>query len=180
MVEVDERKKMSLVQWVKLLARYRICGLYILYNGILACHLCHKMFHFRLLTIIPEGVECEAQYRVQCTDGALRDPHFAYKDHAYRTLWPPHEIFTRRHERHVQKAHDGEVEGKSCKYECAECGELFKAPRPLAKHCGRYDCCFMAQGRKAGDYEGFEWVREPDLERLERSRRAVNERKKMQ
>jgi hypothetical protein len=36
----------------------------------------------------------------------------------------------------------------------------------------------MAQGRKAGDYEGFEWVREPDLERLERSRRAVNERKK--
>jgi hypothetical protein len=28
MVEVDEMKRMSPVQWVKLLARYRMCGLY--------------------------------------------------------------------------------------------------------------------------------------------------------
>jgi hypothetical protein len=64
-----------------------------------------RCFHSRLLTIIPEGVECEARYPVQRTGGASRDPHFAYKDHAarihgkhltlsvqaYRTLWPPQE-----------------------------------------------------------------------------------------
>jgi uncharacterized C2H2 Zn-finger protein len=53
----------------------------------------------------------------------------------------------------VQKARDKEIASKSFNYECPECGDLFKAPRPLAKHCGRYDCSFMAQGRKTGDYE---------------------------
>jgi hypothetical protein len=83
---------MSLVQWVKLLARYRICGLYTPYNGILACHLCHKMFHFRLLTIIPEGVESAVPSAVHrwCLEGSalcIQGPRIPH------TLAAPRDIY---------------------------------------------------------------------------------------
>jgi hypothetical protein len=150
------------------------------------------MFHSSLLTIIPEGVESETLFWVQCTDGRLEgsalrmqgpcctDPRYApntASSSILHSLVAPRNIHAEARASCAEGARQRDRK-QSFNYECPECRDLFKAPRQLAKHCGRYDCSFMAQGRKAGDFEGFEWVREPDLERLERSQRAVNEGKK--
>ena len=79
--ELQEREKLSVWDWMDFKAKNKIDSLYGPKNGFSACTLCHKMLDLRLLSIEYVLQDDSVRYMIDCCEGAMQDPLFAYRDH---------------------------------------------------------------------------------------------------